>query len=419
MNSMSKMATKQKYLVMFILALVGGSIYKVSYFKEVFYDQLMTALGITNTQMGILASVVGITASVSYLIGGFVADKIKPKMLITVSSIGAGVMTLWYATLPSFTALIIIHFVLALFGMLTYWAAYIKIINQMGGEKEQSKYLGISEGFRSLTGIIFPFGALAIVNAIAENAKSMQMALVYYAVIYFVSGVLAFFFIKDSEESIASAKATKEDYIQLFKCPGLWLVALLVFGTYSIFALQSYTTPYLTNVWKLDSGLVGALAIVRQYGIGLLAMPLFGLFADKIKSSVKGAFIGLIFLFISALGIRLTPIGSSVPIVVLTVLAIAFFVSGVRGIYYATMQEAKIPSVLTGTAIGIISAIGFLPDAFMFTQVGTWLDKYPAEKAYMMIMNYMLLMICVALVATVVIFIRSKKSKIGEENHEN
>lgn len=136
MNSMSSMSTKQKYLTMFILAIVGGSIYKVSYFKEVFYDQLMVALGISHTQMGILASVVGITASVSYIIGGFVADKIKPRML-------------------------------------TYWAAYIKIINQMDGENEQSKFLGISEGFRSLTGIIFPFGALAIVNAVANNAKSM------------------------------------------------------------------------------------------------------------------------------------------------------------------------------------------------------------------------------------------------------
>lgn len=410
MNSMSSMSTRQKYFTMFILALVGGSIYKVSYFKEVFYDQLKAALEISHTQMGILASVVGITASVSYLIGGFVADKIKPRMLITISSIGGGIMTVWYATLPSFTALIIIHFLLALFGMLTYWAAYIKIINQMGGENEQSKLLGISEGFRSLTGIIFPFGALAIVNAVANNAQSMQMALAYYAVIYFVAGILSFIFIKDSEESIASAKATKEDYIELFKSPGLWMVALLVFGTYSIFALQSYTTPYLTSVWKVDAGLVGALAIIRQYGIGLLAMPMFGLFADKIKSPVKGAFIGLIFLLISAIGIRFTPIGSSVPMVVLMVLAIAFFVSGVRGIYYATMKDAKIPAVLTGTAIGVISTIGFLPDAFMFTQVGRWLDKYPVEQAYMMIFNYMVLMICVALFAIFLIHRRSKQS---------
>lgn len=404
-----KISNIRKYLIIILLACVGASIYKVSYLKEVFYDELLVSLQISNTQMGYLSSVVGITASISYFIGGFVADRFKPKLLVVLSSIGAGIVTLWYATLPSFKSLLIIHFLLAIFGMMTFWSAYIKIVHILGGENNQGKYLGFSEGVRSLVGIILPFGALWIVNIIANTSKSIQFALVYYAIIYFVLAIAAFFIITDVQDEKKKEHISKEDYIQLFKSPGLWLVCLLVFGTYSIFALQSYTTPYLSGVWEVSTSTVGTIAIIRQYGIGLLSMPLFGIFADKFKSSNKVAFIGLMLVFFSAFGLRILPVGSSTLLVIVLICALAFFDQGVRGIYYATMNEARIPDKLAGTAIGIISAIGFLPDAFIFTQVGRWLDKYDAVVAYKMIFNYMMIMVALGIVATIIIKIRSKK----------
>jgi sugar phosphate permease len=415
-----KLSTFQKYLIITILATAGGILYKVTYLKEVFYDEIITALSLTNTQLGLLSSVVGTVAMISYFIGGYVADKVKARYLVSFSCIGAGLMTFWYAALPSFQALILIHGVMAMCGILTFWPAYIRVIRFLGGKKSQGRFYGIAEGVRSIMGMVLSFGSLWIVARIDDIAGSLQATLIYYGVLYIITGLLAFFFIKEVRDESAAEKeeepkVTLSAYLILFKQPGLWLVSLLVFGTYCIFALQSYTTPYLTGVCGVSTAAVGTVAILRQYGIGLLSMPIAGFIADKMGSPTKTSLIGLILLFFSALGLLMLPAGASPLTAIVLVLALGFFVSGVRGIYYATMNEARIPVALTGTAVGIISTIGFMPDAFIFTQVGRWLDAYTAEIAYNMIFRYMLITITVAFAAGIGILILARKASRSSE----
>ena len=50
---------------------------------------------------------------------------------------------------------------------------------------------------------------------------------------------------------------------------------------------------------------------------------------------------------------------------------------GLRGLYYALLQEAKIPIAVTGTAIGVISVLGFTPDIFVAYLGGVLLDRTP------------------------------------------
>ncbi len=413
----SELTNVRKYAIIFVLAFFGACIYKVTYLKEVFYTEIIEVLQITNWELGILSSAVGIASMVGYFFGGFLADRFSSKLLATIGSFGAAILTLIYMTFPSFEILMLIHIGTALCGTLIFWAAYIRIVRILGGSEGQGRYFGTSEGVRSLIGIILPFIALAIMENTVSKSLGIRMVLLYYAICYLISGFMFIFILKDLDSGENEQKSTinKKDYIDLFKTPGLWLVSILVFGTYCVFALQSYTTPYMSDVSKISSATVGSVAIFRQYGLGLLSMPIAGFIADKaIKSSAVTSIIGLVLLFLSALGIYLVPSGSTI-FVILLVCSIGFFVSGVRGIYYATMNEANISKALSGTAAGIISTIGFSPDAFIFLQVGSWLDKYNPEQAYRMIFVYMMITIFIAICAAIAIIVLSKKKKNREE----
>ena len=57
-------------------------------------------------------------------------------------------------------------------------------------------------------------------------------------------------------------------------------------------------------------------------------------------------------------------------------------VYGIRGIYFALMQEAAVPIVATGTAVGIMSVVGFTPDVFMSPVMGYLLDTYPGAQGH-------------------------------------
>lgn len=389
---LSEIKPARKWLMIVLLAFFGRAIANVPYLREVYYDQVIQALHITNTQLGLLSSAVGIASLVGYFFGGFLADRISSKKMIIASGIFGGAFTLWYMTFPSFGILLFIHAVLALDGTLIFWAAYVRIVRILGGTAGQGKYFGFAEGIRAGFGIVLPIITTIMLAHFVSNRLGIKSVLLFYAICYFGVSILAAFVlidIKDDQDADGEkSKITKADYVQLVKTPGLWLVSFLIFGTYLVFSLQSYTTPYLTGM-GVSSGTVSMIATFRSYGVGVVAMPLFGVIADKYaKSSSKVCVLGMGLLLPCTIALLFIPRAAPVLIMVIT-LAIGFLVSGTRGIYYATQDEAGIPVALAGTAAGIISAIGFLPDAYVFTQVGAWLDKYPAAQAYHMIWIYM------------------------------
>ncbi|MDO4288139.1 MAG: MFS transporter [Eubacterium sp.] len=409
-----KLSTSKKWIMITLLAFFGRAIANVPYLREVYYDQVLAALQISNTQLGILSSAVGIASLFGYFFGGFLADRISSKKLIIAASILGGLSTLWYAAYPPFPVLVVIHALIALAGTLLFWSAYVRIIRILGGKEGQGKYYGFAEGIRATIGILLPMLCTLILSQSAGAAMGIRRVLIFYAVCYFLTAVLAWFLlvdIKDETSSDTPQKVHAGEYLTLLKNPGLWLVSFLIFGTYTVFSLQSYSTPYMTGIGGLSDTFVSTIATFRQYGVGLLAMPLFGILADNVfKSSAKTCAVGALLLIPCILGILICPANATLFLVAL-VLIIGFLAQGIRGVYYATQDEAKIPVHLSGAAAGIISTIGFLPDAFIFTQVGAWLDSYPADQAYRMIWIYMIVGALVALGCALGILRLSKKRK--------
>ena len=96
-------------------------------------------------------------------------------------------------------------------------------------------------------------------------------------------------------------------------------------------------------------------------------------------------------------------------IIALFVVAIGIFMS--RGIYFATIDELNIPMHLTGAAIGFASVIGFMPEAFVYTLVGKWLDTYPGAQGYHILFIYMLVFALIGTTAAFILYKRVKKQK--------
>ncbi len=46
-----------------------------------------------------------------------------------------------------------------------------------------------------------------------------------------------------------------------------------------------------------------------------------------------------------------------------------------RVLYFATLEEAKIPIVLTGTTVGLVSIVGYTPDIFSGPMFGILVDN--------------------------------------------
>ena len=144
-----KMSAAKKWAMIGLLTFFGRAIANVPYMREVYYDQVIEALSITNTQLGILSSAVGIASIFGYFFGGFLADRFSSKKIIILSGLMGGVITLWYASYPPFPVLVFIHAAVALDGTLLFWSAYVRIVRMLGGKEGQGKYYGFAEGIRA------------------------------------------------------------------------------------------------------------------------------------------------------------------------------------------------------------------------------------------------------------------------------
>jgi sugar phosphate permease len=64
------------------------------------------------------------------------------------------------------------------------------------------------------------------------------------------------------------------------------------------------------------------------------------------------------------------------------VVSVGVAVFGLRGIYFAIFDEAGVPPALTGTAVGLVSVIGYTPDIFMGPLNGYLTDTYPGALGH-------------------------------------
>jgi sugar phosphate permease len=57
-------------------------------------------------------------------------------------------------------------------------------------------------------------------------------------------------------------------------------------------------------------------------------------------------------------------------------------VFALRGLYFALFEEARVPAAVTGTAVGLVSVLGFTPDIFVSYVGGVLLDHSPGLSGH-------------------------------------
>jgi len=167
----------------------------------------------------------------------------------------------------------------------------------------------------------------------------------------------------------------------VLKMPVVWLQALIILLAYWLYIGTFEFPAFVEKVFdqtKLFGAQLGAfrdwLRPVAAIGAGLLA--------DRIRPTRTIA-LGFVILAISY-GVLASLPGEArwMWMVWIQVAAIAILVFGLRGIYYALLEENKVPIVLTGTAVGVVSTIGYTPDIFAFPVVGFFLDRFGIATGY-------------------------------------
>ena len=103
---MNKKVGTKAYVCAFCIAAASNFGFSVIYAYTSYYVAFQTATGFTNTQLGLLLTVLGIASTILYLPGGYLADKFSPIKLMTIGLIGAGAIGFIIAQFPSYPVML-------------------------------------------------------------------------------------------------------------------------------------------------------------------------------------------------------------------------------------------------------------------------------------------------------------------------
>ncbi len=366
----------RNFMVFFILSATVAIAYQIPYLRYTFYDQMMTALGLNNTQMGMLATAVNLVSTLSYPIGGILADRFSTRNLFIVTLGSFVILTIAFAFTTNYPVLLVIHALYGFFSIATLWSAYLNGIRSLGNEKNQSTIFGSSEATRGIVQTLCGFLFLGIVGAIASPALGIRTMLLVAAGIIFVLLVLTFIFIPKEDKTADAANGEEEKFsmVDVLKNPGVWITIFLIMGAFMTWSLgNGYLTTYTVQVLKISPSLATTLGIVRSYIIVFVAGFLGGFVMDRFTYKGNGLMIILICIIACVAGVMTT--SKVVPLCIGLSLLTAFFANVIKSTYWSVMEQAGIPAKMTAIATGIISFVAFIPDFVVAPICGKWIDK--------------------------------------------
>ncbi|MBA4701405.1 MAG: MFS transporter [Ruminococcus sp.] len=396
----------KKYGTLLLLAAGAGIIFQLPYIRETFYVPIQNAMNLTNAQMGLLSSGYATMATLSYFVGGIIADKFSARKLLTFSFIATGILGLWFSTFPGYTISRIIFVLMGISTIITYWSACIKATRMLGSDDEQGRLFGLQEGLRGVLNALLVFGMTAAFTRYTSEVAGASAAIRVCSIVVIIIGILNFIFIEDTkrEENAESIAEVTKGMFKALLIPRVWLLVAIIFTAYSVYGLIGYVNTYAVKFYGLSAATAATLGGVR-YLIQGLGGIVGGFLADKVKSRFKviiGGCIGLAASF--GLFIVLPANASLVVAIVANFFLGLFFIYAVRSQYFAVHDDAGIPVNMSGRVSGIASCLGYTPDLFMYTLVGGWMDNY-GRTGYNMTWAYAMV---AALLCAVITFVLSR-----------
>lgn len=399
---------------MFALIIAGEAIFLLPFIlMRVFKPVIREAFIISDAQIGEAQALYGITAVISYFFGGFIADKLEARKLLSISLILTGIGGFWMTMIPSIFTLKILYAFWGVSTIFLFWAALIKATRQWGNSHNQGLSFGLLDGGRGFfaatialsgAGILsFFFSTDAVNITINHKIQTLQYIIGTITVVVFLVAIMVWNVLPKEKIDKSDSKEFQFDFKQalaLIKKRKVIYHSLIIFCAYCAYKLTGTYGTYARDVWGYSLEKSTYFAVFIQFLRPISAITV-GWIADKFVPSKLIVPCFTILIVVSAiLGLGIfydQPIFLSFTFFVFMALG----TYALRGLYFAIIEETKTPLQLTGTLVGIISVVGFTPDIFMSLYVGYMLGENPSIVEYQNLFSYFTIIPIIGLLATI------------------
>ena len=386
-----ELSTVERYLRLAVLVLAAGAIYPLIYLRQNFELTILESFAITAGQLSRCYAILGVLFMLTYVPSGWLADRVAPRLLMSFSLALAGILGVWFSTMPSFGSLQIIFAGWGLATGLTFWAALIKATAMLAQRDEQGRFFGILEGGRGLVEAILASIAVALFGYWTTSRGSSPSAALYgviwlYVSVMLILAPLVFFVVKPNEEDNVLEQANESaasfvaDLKMVLGKTEVWLVAICILTGYQLFWVTYSFSGYMQTHYGLTAVAVGWITVAKLWmrAVGPAVAGFAGDFLNL--EGLLGVLLLLASIALMALVFLPATAGSAALLAI--VLAIGVLTYAVKGIYWATLASCNISNRVKGLAIGVISLLAYSPDVYLPLLNEALRGRYPGKLGY-------------------------------------
>lgn len=411
MDSTDASYHRTRVAFMATLIIAGEAVFALPFHVARFFrPTVLQVFGLTNTELGTVQAVYGVLAMLAYFPGGPLADRFSARRLLTASLLATSVGGLYFASFPPYRGLWVLFGFWGLTTILLFWAALIRATREWGGASKQGRAYGILDGGRGLfaallaASAVWVFGELLPDDPTAatavERARGLRGIIHVYTAVTAGAGVLCWFFVPERRVALKPRDSLRAHVRAVVRLPRVWLQALIVvcayvaykgIDDYALFAVQGY------DMNEVEGARISAVsAWVRPFA----AMGA-GWLGDRLSASWVCELCFALLIGAYAWLALTQPTSSALWVLYANVLVTCIAIFALRGVYFALLQEASVPLAATGTAVGLVSFIGYTPDVFVNLVAGWLLDRSPGATGHRHFFTFLAISSAIGFFATV------------------
>ncbi|MEM1411501.1 MAG: MFS transporter [Pseudomonadota bacterium] len=410
------------------LVVAGEAVYLLPFVVARFFrPTLLETFGLSNTELGTAMAVYGVVAMLSYFPGGPLADRFSARKLLALSlwTTAAGGMVM--ATLPGFRLSVWVWGFFGVTTILLFWAALIRATRDWGGAESQGRAFGLLDAGRGVLAAVmaslgaalfawsFPDGYQAA--SFDERRQVMTLIIHGYTLATFLAGIFVWFAVPERPPGRGKRWDPAEEPVfqhvgRALKLPAVWLTGLIVVCAYVAYKGFDNYGLYAVQAFGIDEVEAARLTAIGAWVRPVAALA-FGLLGDRFLVSRMTALCFALLVISQGLFAVLTPEPTLVWVLWLNVLIGSAAIFGLRALYYALLEEARVPKAITGTAVGIISVVGYSPDIFVNYLGGVMLDAAPGLAGHQDYFTFLAAFAALGLMAAIAMMLLLKHQRGG------
>lgn len=405
---------KGSVLSITLLILSGELIYLLPYvLPRIFRPTFLEVFNLNNLQLGSLFSVYGIIALLSYVYGGVISDKFQPKKLMSYSLFFTSFGGLVLASYPSYFVLQILYGYWGFTTVFLFWGAMIKATRVWGGTDNQGQAFGFLDGGRGL--VAASMGSLGILifsvflindielTSLTERKEAFRYVILFSSFMIFLTGLWVLFFMdsnqKDQKNNVISSNSFS-NIKTVLKIQSVWLIMIIIISAYVGYRVTDIYSLYASDVMFFNQIEAANVSSLQLY-LRPLVCILIAMLADK-SSYIYFIIFGFVTMLIGSTIFAFGIVQLNMNFVFyLSLIIVATGTYAIRALYFSIMQEGRIPLLLTGTAVGLISVVAYTPDIFAPPIFGYFLDKYPGLLGHQYVFTISVLFSILGLLASI------------------